>query len=192
MTSTSCPAAIAWQMSQTWQGVLGRPLHAVQALGEDPGHRRLADASRAAKQIGLGDPVQADRVPQRLHHVVLPDDVLEPLGPIAPGDDGVIRGRGRLRRSGSRLRVGRGRGCSGSRLRRRGGGSRARPLFRPWSSSQEAALHVPEMVSSQSITTRIQLSTLPRPGSPVAGAGESRGGSPGHMKVLLMAAAFPP
>jgi hypothetical protein len=45
-------------------------------------------------------------------------------------------------------------------------------------------------------TTRLvaNLTFLVRPAAStyVAGAGESRGGSPRHMKVLLMAAAFPP
>ena len=48
-------------------------------LGEDPGHRRLADAPGAAEQVRLGDPVQPDRVAQGLDDVVLADDVLEPL-----------------------------------------------------------------------------------------------------------------
>jgi hypothetical protein len=40
----------------------------------------------------------------------------------------------------------------------------------------------------------MKLAYLVRPAASntVAGAGESRGGSPRHMKVLLMAAAFPP
>ncbi len=32
----------------------------------------------------------------------------------------------------------------------------------------------------------------PIPEARTAGGGESRGGSPGHMKAMLMAAAFPP
>ena len=89
MTSTSWPTAIAWQMSQIVARLLGRPVHAVQALGEDPGDRRLADAAGAAEEVGVGDPVQPDRVAERLDDVVLADDVLEPLGPVAAGDDGV-------------------------------------------------------------------------------------------------------
>ncbi len=89
MTSTSCPVLIARQMSHSLQGSVGRPVHAVQALGEDPGDRRLADAPGAAEQVGVGHAVQADRVAQGLNDVILTDHVLESLGPVAPSDDGV-------------------------------------------------------------------------------------------------------
>ena len=62
---------------------------AIQALGEDPGDRRLADPAGPGKEVGVGDPVHPDRVVQRLDDVVLSDHVLEPLRAVAAGDDGV-------------------------------------------------------------------------------------------------------
>ena len=81
---------------------LGRPLHAIQTLGEDPGHRGLADPAGTAKQICLGDPVHPDRIPQGPHNMVLTDHILKPLRPIAPGDDGVRRRISRRRESAQR------------------------------------------------------------------------------------------
>ena len=46
-------------MSQTLQGSSVGPVHAVQALGEDPGDRGLADAAGAAEQVGVGDAIRA-------------------------------------------------------------------------------------------------------------------------------------
>ena len=127
-------------------GLDGRPVHAVQALGEDPGDRGLADPPGPAEEVGVRDPVEADRVPERLDDVILADDVLEPLGPVPPGDDGVAGRVGIGRRSGCRLGVG-----TRGTLRRAFGAEIAGE-----------------------------------------GAGESRGGAPGHMEAMLMAAAFPP
>ena len=118
MTSTSWPDGDRLADVADLAGLSVGPLHAVQALGEDPGHRGLADAAGPAEQVGLGEPVQPDRVPQGLDDVVLADDVLEPLRAVAPGDDRVRRrGSGRaggeaasarqLRASGSDLRRGR-------------------------------------------------------------------------------------
>ena len=94
-------------MSQSSHGVVGRPAHAVEALGEDAGDRGLADAAGAAEQVGVGDAVQPDGVAQGLDDVVLADDVLEPLRPVAAGDDGVAgRIGGRRRRVGPVASVG--------------------------------------------------------------------------------------
>src|SRR5207237_8651629 len=65
-------------------GLLGRSLHAVQALGEDAGHRGLAHPARPAEQVGLRDPVEPDRVAQRAHDVVLPDHIGEALRAVSP------------------------------------------------------------------------------------------------------------
>ena len=89
MTSTSWPDGDRLADVADLAGLLGRPVHAVEALGEDPGHRGLADAPGAAEEVGVGDPVHPDRVAQGLDDVVLADDVLEPLRPVAPGDDRV-------------------------------------------------------------------------------------------------------
>ena len=126
-------------------GLLGGPVDAIQALGEDPGDRRLADPSGPAEEVGVGDPIEPDGVPERLDDVVLPDHVLEPLGPIPTGDDRVTA-RVRFRAAGAD--------------RPSGSGHEARSVG-PW-------------------------------GSNLGGAGISRGGAPGHMEAVLMAAAFPP
>ena len=55
----------------------GRALLAVQAGGEDLRHRRLARAARADEQVGVVDLVLLDRVAQRAHDVLLPDDLVE-------------------------------------------------------------------------------------------------------------------
>ena len=54
----------------------------------------------------MGDAIQADRVAEGLDDVILADDVLEPLGPIAAGDDGVADGIGLGRGRDSTLGVG--------------------------------------------------------------------------------------
>ena len=47
---------MAWQMSHSSQGVGGRPLDAVERLGEDAGGGGLADAAvPPGEQIGVGD-----------------------------------------------------------------------------------------------------------------------------------------
>jgi hypothetical protein len=56
---------------------------AVERAGQDPGRRGLAAAAWAGEEIGVVDPVGRQRRPQRLRHVVLPDDLLEGLGPVA-------------------------------------------------------------------------------------------------------------
>ena len=70
-----------------------RAVHAVQGLGEDPRRRRLADAAGTGEQIGVADAIGGDRVGQRLGDVLLADQFLERLRPIAPGDDDVLAGR---------------------------------------------------------------------------------------------------
>ena len=63
--------------------VRDRSLHTVEGAGEDAGRRRLAAAAWTGEEIGVVDPVGRERGPERLRHVVLPDDLLEGLGPVA-------------------------------------------------------------------------------------------------------------
>jgi hypothetical protein len=83
-------------------GVVVDRVEAVDRLGQDPGGRRLADAARAAEEVGVGDALGGDRVAQRRGDVRLADDVLEELGaPLARRDDErVVRVRGAVRRLG--------------------------------------------------------------------------------------------
>src|SRR5256885_1155682 len=55
----------------------GRALLAVQAGGEDLGHRGLAGAARADEQVGVVDLALLDRVGERADDVLLTDDVGE-------------------------------------------------------------------------------------------------------------------
>ena len=64
-------------------GVGDRRLRAVERAGEDARRGRLAAAARAGEEVGVVDPVGGERGTQRLRHVVLPDDLLEGLGPVA-------------------------------------------------------------------------------------------------------------
>jgi len=52
---------------------------AVQGFCEDSGHRGLADASRAGKKIGVGDPVGFYGVFEGLRNRLLADDVIKGL-----------------------------------------------------------------------------------------------------------------
>ena len=69
------------------RGLVG--ILAVERLGEDAGHGRLADAARAAEEIRVGDAPGLDRLLQRLRNVILPDDFIERCGAISAGEDGV-------------------------------------------------------------------------------------------------------
>jgi hypothetical protein len=53
---------------------------AVEALGEDARERRLADAARAGEEIGVVQALRVERVAQRAHDVLLPDQAREILG----------------------------------------------------------------------------------------------------------------
>ena len=50
---------------------------AVERAGEDLRHRGLAGAARADEQVGVVHLVALDRVAERAHHVLLPDDLVE-------------------------------------------------------------------------------------------------------------------
>ena len=79
ITSMSSPRAMDRHESHLPHGsVVGlSEFLAVQSLGEDAGHRRLARPARAAEQIRVGDPSGLDRLFQRLRNVILPDDFVE-------------------------------------------------------------------------------------------------------------------
>ena len=79
-------------MSHSLHGVGVGPVLAVERLGQDPGGRSLADAAGAGEQIGVPDAVAGDRLLQRLGDVLLADELVERLRPIAPGDDDVLAG----------------------------------------------------------------------------------------------------
>ena len=64
-------------------GIGDRGLRAVERAGEDAGRGGLAAAARAGEEVGVVDAVGRQRRSQRLGHVVLPDDLLEGLGPVA-------------------------------------------------------------------------------------------------------------
>ena len=110
-TSTSSPVLMLWQMSHWLQGVGVGPLLAVQRLGQDSRGRGLAHSAGAGEQIGMADAVGGNRVRQRLGDVLLADQFVEGLRPVAPGNDDVLaRGPSALRRFGV---GGRGRTCQG-------------------------------------------------------------------------------
>ena len=62
----------------------------VQSLGENTGHRGLADAACPRKQIGMRDAAFMDRVPQRLRNPLLPDNLGKRLRPKPPSQHGVL------------------------------------------------------------------------------------------------------
>ena len=53
---------------------------AVERLGQDARHGGLADAARAGEQVGVVQALRAQRIGQRLHHVLLPHHLAEVLG----------------------------------------------------------------------------------------------------------------
>ena len=57
---------------------------AVERLGQDAGHRRLARAARAGEQVGLAHLVALDRVAERSNDGFLADDFVEVQGTVLP------------------------------------------------------------------------------------------------------------
>ena len=82
-------------------GIRCRALRAVQALGQDARHRRLAGAARAGEQVGLAHLIGGDRVLERPNDRLLSDDVAEALGAVFPveGGHGSIQARTGHRRA---------------------------------------------------------------------------------------------
>jgi len=60
----------------TWFHIFRRR-SAVDSLGEDSSCTRLSDASRSAKEIGMGKLMPHDRVLERPYDIVLSDQILE-------------------------------------------------------------------------------------------------------------------
>ena len=60
-----------------------RALHAVQGRGQDARARRLSAAARAAEQVGVVDTPGAQRLPERIGHMLLADDFGERPRPVA-------------------------------------------------------------------------------------------------------------
>ncbi len=84
-----------------------RPL-IIQRTRDEPRRRGLADAAHPGQHIGLRDAPRSERVPQRPHHGVLPDQLGEDLRPVFAGKRRVALRR-RRRRSGSSVRLALGR-----------------------------------------------------------------------------------
>jgi hypothetical protein len=61
--------------------------NAVQALGQDARHRRLAHAARAGEQVGVMQAALRQRIGQRLHDMLLADKLLETLRTVFAGQD---------------------------------------------------------------------------------------------------------
>ena len=61
-----------------------RRLLAVERAGQDPRRGGLAAAAGTGEEVGVVHPVGRERSAQRLGHVVLPDDLGEGLGTVAP------------------------------------------------------------------------------------------------------------
>ena len=88
MTSTDVASWIDRHDSHSLHGVGRRPVLAVERLGQDLGHRRLAGSARAGEQVGVRDPVELDRVSQRADDVLLTDDLVEVLGAMGAVEGG--------------------------------------------------------------------------------------------------------
>ena len=87
-TSIEVPFVIETQALQVLSGVARRALRAVQRLREDPRHRGLAGAARPGEEVGLAYLSARDRVAQRPDDRVLPDHLVEVLGPVLPVEGG--------------------------------------------------------------------------------------------------------
>src|SRR5690606_40320630 len=61
----------------------------VLRIGKDPRHGRLADLARAREEIGVVKLAVREGVAERTHHVLLPDEILEPSGPPLDCKNGV-------------------------------------------------------------------------------------------------------
>jgi len=69
----------------------GRPVHAVQRLGEDAGRRCFADAASAGEEIGVANTVGGDGIGEGLRDLVLADELTEILRAIPARYDHILR-----------------------------------------------------------------------------------------------------
>ena len=114
-TSTCRLSMIAWQCSPKSGQVDGRAgllagLGVVQRPGDDAGRGGLADAAHARQHIGLRDPAALEGVPQRAHHRILADQIVEGLRAVFAREDeiGLCFGcHGLCRSAALRARLGR-------------------------------------------------------------------------------------
>ena len=76
----------------------------VQSASDQPRGGGLAHAAHASEHIGLGDAARGKRIPQRLHHGVLADELGEQPRTVFAGERGMtdVGGRGRTRAVGFR------------------------------------------------------------------------------------------
>src|SRR5439155_27050896 len=70
---------------------------AVERLGDQPRRGCLADAAHPGEQKGMGQPPALDRIGERLHHSILPNQLVEALRAIFAGEDSVVLAGYRLR-----------------------------------------------------------------------------------------------
>ena len=78
-------------------GRRGRAFGAVEALRDQAGDGRLADAAQTRKEIGVVQPVLRHGVLQGGHDRLLTDDLLERLRTILAGENLIAHGRITLR-----------------------------------------------------------------------------------------------
>ena len=89
-TSTSPPADTLLADVALVAGRRRRAALAVERLGQNAGGRGLADAAGTGEQIGVADAIAGDRLLQRPGDVLLADQLVERLRPIAASDDDVF------------------------------------------------------------------------------------------------------
>ena len=69
-----------------------RSFHAIERLGQNSRGRCLSDAARADEEVRVSEAVLRDRVFQRARDMVLPDQIIEGLGPVFPRKNLVTHG----------------------------------------------------------------------------------------------------
>ncbi len=80
-------------MSHSLHGVGVGPCTQFKRLGQNARRRSLADAASAGEQIGVADAAGRQLPPQRPGDVLLADQFVKRLRPIAPGNDNVFPSR---------------------------------------------------------------------------------------------------
>jgi hypothetical protein len=71
----------------------GRPLLAIERLGENSRDRGFSHAAGSGKEICLGNPFRGDGIDQRLNNMGLPDHIIERPRAIFAGRDLIIQRR---------------------------------------------------------------------------------------------------
>ncbi len=54
----------------------------VERARQNPRRGRLADTAHAGQHVALGDPARRERIAQRPHHRLLPDQIVKGLRPV--------------------------------------------------------------------------------------------------------------